>query len=55
MTIFELVAVVLTLTAALAYAVIAMMTCTVVAFSVLVQGFTFGPFLRRLDRATRVP
>jgi CPA1 family monovalent cation:H+ antiporter len=35
--------------------IIVMMTYAVVAFSILVQGFTFGSFLRRLDRATQAP
>ena len=35
--------------------IIVMMTYSVVAFSILVQGLTFGSFLRRLDRATPVP
>jgi CPA1 family monovalent cation:H+ antiporter len=35
--------------------IIVMMTYAVVAFSILVQGLTFGSFLRRLDRASQVP
>jgi CPA1 family monovalent cation:H+ antiporter len=35
--------------------IIIVMTYAIVAFSILVQGVTFGPFLRRLDRATQVP
>lgn len=35
--------------------IIIVMTYAVVAFSILVQGLTFGPFLRRLDRATQLP
>jgi monovalent cation:H+ antiporter, CPA1 family len=34
--------------------IIVMMTYAVVAFSILVQGLTFGSFLRRLDRAPQV-
>jgi CPA1 family monovalent cation:H+ antiporter len=35
--------------------VIVVMTCSVVAFSILVQGLTFGRFLLRLDHDARVP
>jgi NhaP-type Na+/H+ or K+/H+ antiporter len=35
--------------------IIVMMTYAYVAFSILFQGLTFGPFLGRLDRTTQAP